>query len=53
MCSEAVPRFAMSTRETFSNTILLPVTNEYDKAAVIQISTVFGHIYHVACRRVL
>ena len=27
----------------------LPVTNEYDKGAVIQISTVFGHVYHIAC----
>ena len=43
----------MLIRETYSNTISFPVTNEYDKDAVMQISTVFGHSYHVACRIVL
>ena len=39
----------MSIRETFTNTVSLPVTNEYDKGAVTQYSTVFGQVYHVAC----
>ena len=42
MCLEAVPRFGMSIRETFSNSISLPVTNEYDKGAVMKISTVLS-----------
>ena len=33
MCQQAVPRFCMSTREPFSNTTSLPVTNEYDNGA--------------------
>ena len=44
---------ASSIRETFPNSIDLTVINEYDKGTVMQISTVFGHIYHVACRSVL
>ena len=27
--------------------------SEYDKGAVMRISTVLGHVYHVACRRIL
>ena len=46
-------RFYMSVIETFSRSISLPVTSEYDKGAVMQISTVFGHVYHDACWRVL
>ena len=53
MCLQAVPRFGMSIRETFSDTTYLPVTNESDKGAVIQTSTVFGHVYHIACPMVL
>ena len=34
----------MSIRENFPNTIYLSVTNEYNKGAVVQISTVFGHV---------
>ena len=40
-------------RETFSNSVDLAVMNEYDKGAVMWISTVLGHVYHVACRRVV
>ena len=47
------PKICMSIRETFSNSIDLSVVKEYDKSAVMQISTVLGHVYHVACRRVL
>ena len=37
----------MSIRETFSNTISLPGTNEYDQGTLMQISTVLGHVYHI------
>ena len=47
------PRFGMSMRETFSNSIDLAVINEYDKGDLIHISTMLTHIYDVACRRVL
>ena len=43
----------MSIRETFSNGISFAVINHYDKSAVMQISAVLGHVYHVACRRVV
>ena len=43
----------VSIRETFSNSISFPVTNEYDKGAVIRISTVVGHVYHIACRSIV
>ena len=43
----------MSRRETFSNSIALRVIDEYDNSVVMQITTVLGHVYHVACRRVL
>ena len=41
----------MSIRETFSNSIDFVVTNEYDKGAVMQVSTVLGHVYYVAFRK--
>ena len=47
------PRFYMSIRETFYNSIDLAVINEYDKGAVMKISTVLWHVYHVAWQRVL
>ena len=37
----------MSITETFSNSIDLAVIKEYDKGHVMQISTVFGHVYHI------
>ena len=43
----------MSIRGTFSNSIDFAVMNEYDKGDVMQIPTVFGHVYGVACRRVV
>ena len=43
----------MSLRETLSNTITLTVMNEYGKGAVVEIETVFGPVYHVACQGVL
>ena len=46
-------RFYMLIIETFFDSIDFAVINEYDKGAVIQIPTLLGHVYHVACRRVL
>ena len=43
----------MSIKQTFPNTISLPVTNEYDKGAVMHISSVFGHLYINVCWRIL
>ena len=43
----------MSITEAFPNLIDLEVINEYNKGAVMQISMVLGHVYHVACERVL
>ena len=39
----------MEKAETFPNSIDLAVINEYDKEAVMQIATVLGKVYHVAC----
>ena len=47
------PRFGMSMRETFSNSIDLAVINEYDKGAVMQLSGLVRDVYHVACRIVV
>ena len=52
-CEQAVPRFCMSIRETFSDWTDFPVINEYHKRAAMQISKVLGRVYHVACGRVL
>ena len=41
-----------SLRETFSNPIAFTFINKYRKHAVVQISTVFGTVYYVACSRV-
>ena len=51
MCYKAVPRFCMSIRETFADSTDLAVINKFDKRPVMHISTVLGHVYHVACRR--
>ena len=40
----------MLITETFPNSIDFAVINEYDKGAVMHISTVLGHVYHVACQ---
>ena len=47
------PRFYMSIRQTFCNAIDLAVITDYNNGAVMQISTVFGYVYYLACRRVL
>ena len=43
----------MSITEAFSNSINLVVISQLDKGAVMQISAVLGHVYLVACGRVL
>ena len=43
----------MSMRETFSNLIDLEVINEYDKGALMQISTLLVHLYQIAFRSIL
>ena len=48
-----VPRVGMSIRDFFSNLIDLKVIDKYDKGAVMELSTVFGLVYHVALQRVL
>ena len=53
MRQQVVPRFCVSIRQTFSNSIDLEVFNQYVKFPFMKISTVFGHVYHVACRGVL
>ena len=47
------PRFSMSIIETFSNSVSLLVTSEYDKGAVMQNLMVVGHVYHIACITIL
>ena len=53
MCQQAVQRFGMPIRETFSNTIFFPVTSGYDKGTVMQISRVLGNVYHIAYRSIV
>ena len=40
----------MQIQETFSKSIDLRVIKEYDKSDGMQISTVLGHVYDVACQ---
>ena len=47
------PKILHVNKRDFSNSIDLAVINEYDKGAVMQISTVLGHVYHIACRSIL
>ena len=53
ICWQAVSGFCMPIRETFSNSISLPVIDELDKGAVMQISIVFEPVHHIACRSIL
>ena len=43
----------MSSRETLSNSIDLVVIDEYNKGAMMQMSTVIWQVYHIACRSIL
>ena len=49
----AVNVLTNSPKMTFSNSIAFKVINKYGKGAVVQISTVFGPVYHVACQSVV
>ena len=51
MCQQTVLRFLIS--ETFYNSIVFVMINNYGEGAAIQFSTVFGPVYHVACCLVL
>ena len=53
MFQQAVPRYGMSVKQTFSNSFASAVINKYDKGALVEISTVFVHVYNVACGWVL
>ena len=50
MCYQTLLRFCISLRETFSSSIAFTVINKYGQGGVIQISVVFGRVYHVACQ---
>ena len=52
VCWETVLRFYMSLTETFGKSIAFAVINKYGKAAAMQISTMFVHVYHVAFRKI-
>ena len=43
-------RFYIFLRETFIDLIAFSVINQYGKDAIVEISTVLGTVYHVACR---
>ena len=47
------PKILRVNQATFFNLISLAVIDEYDKGSVMEISTVFAYVYHVACRTVL
>ena len=44
MCQQAVPRFFMSIKETFSKSTSLEAIDECDQGVVTKISTVLGHV---------
>ena len=43
----------MSLRVTFSNFIAFTMMNEYGKGAAVEIKSVFGPVYNVACGGVI
>ena len=53
MCQQIVLRFCISLRVTFSNSFAVTVINKYHERATVQISTVFGQVYHVGYPRLL
>ena len=53
MCERTVLRFSISLRGTFSDSIAFAVIKKYGKGALVQITTLFGPIYHVTYRSVL
>ena len=53
MSEQTVLRFPVSLRGTLSNSLTFTMIIKYGKGAVIKIESVFGPVYHVACRGVL
>ena len=53
MCQQAVPRYFLTIKETFSNAIFLEAIDEYDQGAATKISKVLGNVYHFTALRVL
>ena len=49
ICQQTFLRICISLREAFSGSTAFTVSNKYGKGGVVQISTLFGHPYHVAC----
>ena len=43
----------VTNRDFFLNSIFFTVLHKYGKGAIVEIETVFQHVYHVACRGVL
>ena len=46
------PKILQITKRDFFNSISFTVINKYDRGAAVQMSTVFGTVYHVACQKV-
>ena len=53
VCYETVLKFCMSLTLTFYKSIAFTVIKKDGKGAAMQISTMFGRIYHVAFRKIL
>ena len=46
------PKIRCVNKRVFLQLIGFTLINDYDKSAAMQISSVLGHVYHVACRMV-
>ena len=46
------PKIRCVNKRVFLQLIGFTLINDYDKGAAMQISSVLGHVYHVACRMV-
>ena len=53
MGKQAVLRFCMSLRETFSTSVSFAEINKYGKGASVQLLIVFRPVYHVRCQKVV
>ena len=49
MRQQAVLRYCISLKESFSDAITFTVINKYNKGAVVQIATVLQPICYVVC----
>ena len=47
------PKIWYVNKRDFLHSTVLAVISQYDKGALMQISTVHGHVYHVVCQRLL